>query len=102
MEIKPFRRKLLCRLFFALKKIYKGGISSYKGRRVKNSTVLERSRHVEQNDRFPIFYIRKKLKNFSLRKSASKYCSNEICKKKLFGLKFKIIFLLFSLFNHFE
>ena len=53
MEIKPFRRKLLCSLFLALKKnqFYKGGISSCKGRRVKNSTVLERSRHVEQNDR---------------------------------------------------
>ena len=36
MEINPFRRKLLCSLFLALKKsIYKGGISSYKGRRVK-------------------------------------------------------------------
>ena len=69
MEIKPFRRKLLCSLFLALKKnqFYKGGISSYKGRTVKNSTVLERSRHVEQNDRdrFVIFYFRKKLKYFS-------------------------------------
>ena len=79
MEIKPFRRKLLCSRFLALKKsIYKGGISSYKGRRVKNSTVLERSRHVEQNDRnrFLIFYFRKELKYFSLLKSASKFCIN--------------------------
>ena len=81
MEIKPFRRKLFCSLFLALKKINFTKEGSLVTKVVdKNSTVLERSRHVEQNDRdrFLIVYFGKKLKYFSLRKSASKFCINEI------------------------
>ena len=54
------------------------------------------------SSKFPAIYIYwTHLENISLQKSAPKYCSNEIGKKKLFGLKLKILFLLFSLCNHF-